>query len=72
MGIFFAVSYILNLILYKNFLNYGEKKPKGKQKLVKSSNNDNDDLKKCIDRNEAQLKILKKIESLLKYKKENS
>lgn len=49
-----------------------EKKSKARQESVKSSKNDNDDLKRCIDKNEAQLKTLKKIARLLKDKNDNS
>ena len=45
-----------------------KKKLSSKQKPVKSSNVDQDDLKKQIDKNEAQQKVLEKMTQTLKEK----
>ncbi len=45
-----------------------KKKLGSKQKPVKSSNIDQDDLKKHIDKNEAQQKVLEKMTQTLKEK----
>ena len=45
-----------------------KKKLSSKQKPVRSSNIDQDDLKKQIDKNEAQQKVLEKMAQILKEK----
>jgi len=46
-----------------------KKKSDTKQKDARSNTDDEDDLKKYIDRNEAQQKVLKKITEILEDKK---